>query len=67
MHDEQRYSYVVIYIYVLVTGHITIGHILRKNESMRSEPQSMVLVLDIITPKLPRLNRFYAPFPKNYC
>ena len=44
-----------MWLYVLLTGHITIRNILRKNQSMGSEPQNMVLVLDVITSKLARL------------
>ena len=53
------------WLYVFLTAHITIRHILRKSQSMRSEPQNMGVVLRVITSKLLRLNQFYAPFPKN--
>ena len=53
---EQRNIYT--WLYVPVTGHITIGHILRKNKSMRSEPQSIGLAFDVLTPKLSCLIEF---------
>ena len=34
---------ITTWLYVTVTGHITIRHILEKNESLRSEPKHMVL------------------------
>ena len=46
---EQRNIYT--WLYVPVTGHITIWHILRKNKSMRSEPQNIGLAFDVLTPK----------------
>ena len=49
---------ICMWLYVPRAGHVTIGHILRKNKSMRSEPQYTVLVFDILTPKLPCLTRF---------
>ena len=42
---EQKNSYT--WLYVPVTGHITIWHILGKNKSMSSEPQDMVLAVDV--------------------
>ena len=45
---EQRNIYT--WLYVPVTGHITIRHILRKNKSMRSELQNIGLTFDVLTP-----------------
>ena len=53
---EQRKIYT--WLYVPVTGHVTIGHILRKSKSMRSEPQNIGLAFDVLTPKLSCLIRF---------
>ena len=53
---EQRNIYTRLY--VPVTGHITICHILRKNKSMRSEPQNIGLAFDVLTPKLSCVIRF---------
>ena len=52
---EQRNIYT--WLYVSVTGHITIWHILRKNKSMRSEPQNICHAFDVLTPKLSSLIR----------
>ena len=53
---EQRNIYT--WLYVPVTGHITIWHILGKNKSMRSEPQNIRPEFDVLTPKLSCLIRF---------
>ena len=53
---KQRNIYT--WLYVPVTGHITIRHILRKNENMRSEPQNFALAFDVLTPELSCLIRF---------
>ena len=34
---------ITTWLYVTLTGHITIRHILEKNESLRSEPKHMAL------------------------
>ena len=49
-----------------MTGHITIWHILRKNKSMRSEPQNIGFAFHVLTPKLSCLIRFgYLNFQTN--
>ena len=40
------------WLYVTLTGHKTIRHILGKNESLRSEPKHIELVLDDFASKL---------------
>ena len=47
---EQRNIYA--WLYVPVTGHITIWHIWKENKRIRSEPQDMVLSFDVLNPKL---------------
>ena len=47
-----------MWLYVPLTGHITIWHILGENKSMRSEPRDIGLAFDVLTPKLPCLTSF---------
>ena len=48
----------MVWLYVPLTGHITIWDILGKDKSMRSEPQDIGLAFDVLTPKLPCLTWF---------
>ena len=43
---------ITTWLYVTLTGHITIRHILEKNESLKSEPKHMVLAFHDFAPNL---------------
>ena len=62
---EQRNIYT--WLYVPVTGHITIWYILKKNKGMKSEPQNIGLAFDVLTPKLSCPIRFGHLIFQNKC
>ena len=47
------------WLYVTLTGHITIRPILEKNQSIRSEPQNIQFIFHVTTTKQPSQSRCY--------